>query len=258
MRDFSLDKYRELCKTLIENDYEIITFRDYLSKEHRSKFIILRHDVDSKPERALRMAKIENKLDIKTSYYFRTKRSVFNLNIIKSIHGMGHEIGYHYEVLSTTRGNYLKAIKLFEKELSDFRKFIEIETICMHGSPLSRYDNRDLWKSYDFRSFGIKGEAYLSTRKDLDYFSDTGWNWDKKNKLRDIMANNNFEGEIDTTDSLLNYLENETTKNIYILVHPENWTGNSYEWYYAFGENKMKNLAKSLLKIWYNRNLKIK
>jgi hypothetical protein len=31
----------------------------------------------------------------------------------------------------------------------------------MHGSVLSKYDNRDL-ESYDYRDFGISAEAYLS------------------------------------------------------------------------------------------------
>ena len=37
------------------------------------------------------------------------------------IHDLGHEIGYHYEVLSKANGDYEKAMKLFEQELSEFR-----------------------------------------------------------------------------------------------------------------------------------------
>ena len=51
---------------------------------------------------------------------------------------LGHEVGYHYEVLSKANGNYERAIKLFEQELSKFRKIVDVKTICMHGSPLSR------------------------------------------------------------------------------------------------------------------------
>ena len=49
----------------------------------------------------------------------------------------------------------------------------------MHGSPLSRYDNRKLWEKYDYREFGIIGEPYF----DIDfnkvlYLTDTGRRWD--------------------------------------------------------------------------------
>ena len=252
MKDFSIEKYEELCSTLLENNYDIITFRQYLSGDHETRFAILRHDVDSKSGRALRMAKIENKMGINASYYFRTKKSVFNLDIIKSIYDLGHEIGYHYEVLSKTGGDHLKAIKLFERELNEFRKFVDIETICMHGSPLSKYDNRDLWKLYDFRFFGLAGEAYLSAGDDLDYFSDTGWSWGNKNKLRDIIKNNRSMKTFDMTDDILSYMAKNAANKIYLLVHPENWTNSNCEWYCAYGENRAKNFAKSILKILYD------
>ena len=69
-------------------------------------------------------------------------------------------------------------------------RITDVKTICMHGSPLSRYDNRDLWNRYDFKDCWIVGEAYLSI-KDVNYFSDTGRSWNWKNKMRDFMMDNN-------------------------------------------------------------------
>jgi len=57
----------------------------------------------------------------------------------------------------------------------------------MHGSPLSKYDSRDLWKVYDYRDYGIIGEPYF----DIDfskvlYLTDTGRRWDgDKVNIRD-------------------------------------------------------------------------
>jgi len=45
---------------------------------------------------------------------------------------LGHEIGYHYEVLSKANGDYETAVELFEQELSEFRKITDVKTICMH------------------------------------------------------------------------------------------------------------------------------
>ncbi len=49
----------------------------------------------------------------------------------------------------------------------------------MHGSPLSKWDNRDLWKKYDYRDFGIIAEPYFDLDFDeVFYLTDTGRRWD--------------------------------------------------------------------------------
>jgi len=49
----------------------------------------------------------------------------------------------------------------------------------MHGSPLSKWDNRDLWKRYNYRDFGIIGEPYFDVNFDkVLYLTDTGRRWD--------------------------------------------------------------------------------
>ena len=53
------------------------------------------------------------------------------MDITRGIHDLGHEVGYHYEVLSKANGDYEKAVELFEQELSEFRKIIDVKTICI-------------------------------------------------------------------------------------------------------------------------------
>ena len=86
----------------------------------------------------------------------------FRPEIIRKIRDLGHEIGYHYEVLSKTNGDYAKAIALFSEELEEFRKICPVKTICMHGSPLSKYNNRDLWEKYDYHTYGISGRGFFN------------------------------------------------------------------------------------------------
>jgi len=47
------------------------------------------------------------------------------------------------------------AICDFERNLEKLRELYPVKTICMHGSPLSKWDNRDLWKRYNYRDYGI-------------------------------------------------------------------------------------------------------
>ncbi len=59
-----------------------------------------------------------------------------------------------------------------------FRKIVPVKTICMHGSPLSKYDNKELWEKYDYRDYGIIGEPYFDINfNEVFYLSDTGRSW---------------------------------------------------------------------------------
>jgi len=67
----------------------------------------------------------------------------------------------------------------FSENLEKLRKIAPVKTICMHGSPMSRWDSRLLWKYYDYRDFGIIGEPYFDINFDeVLYLTDTGRRWD--------------------------------------------------------------------------------
>ena len=67
------------------------------------------------------MAKREHEMGIRSSYYFRYPFT-FRPDIIRKIRDLGHEIGYHYEVLSKTNGDYTKAIALFSDRVRRVQK----------------------------------------------------------------------------------------------------------------------------------------
>lgn len=169
--------------------------------------MILRHDVDARPQNSLRLARLEHSLGIMGTYYFRMVRQSYDEIIIKEIASLGHEIGYHYETLATfgekgtkrlsdeeTKRHARKrnrnkldneqqmlddAYHLFIVNLEKLREIVPIETICMHGSPLSPFDNRDIWKKYDYRKLGIIGEASMDVDfTKVAYYTDTGRRWD--------------------------------------------------------------------------------
>ena len=52
-------------------------------------------------------------LGIKGVYYFRAVPESWDESIIKEIASLGHEIGYHYENLTTCNGNIEKGIIRF-------------------------------------------------------------------------------------------------------------------------------------------------
>lgn len=246
--DFTLDKYRQLCSA-ISNRYTFLTMHEYVTAGNNlpERFVLMRHDVDRWAKNALKTARIEEEFGIRATYYFRTSKKSFVPEIIQEIEEMGHEVGYHYEVLSTAKGNYEKAIRLFENDVQKFRNICDLKTICMHGAVLSKYDNRDLWKSYDFRDFGILGEAYLSVGENLNYFTDTGRGWNSRDNLRDFIHSKNEQIFADTTDDLIELIKSNQISNFYISLHPDRWKSNIIKWCFFWIQDFVLNSGKRVL-----------
>ena len=258
--DFTLATYRQLLTALKENGYEFITFERYCSGERRGKCIILRHDIDKKPERSLALAKIENNLGIQATYYFRLIPSVdIESNFIRTIAELGHEIAYHYEDLTLAKGDTEKAFGLFETHLNYFREFYPVKTIAMHGSPTSKFDNRHLWNHYNYRDLGIIGEPYFDfINEEVNhadgnrfYFTDTAGMWDgDKYNVRDkaIGQSADKKVKVHTTDELIEFLTHSASaKEVMINTHPQRWTDNKAEWLLEYTTQKAKNIIKRFL-----------
>jgi hypothetical protein len=249
VRDFTIERFEQLLRSLLKAGYKILSFRDYLSLQQRpDRFVVLRHDVDSKPLKALQLAELESRFNIAGTYYFRSTKDVFNTDVIHRIYQLGHEVGYHYEELSRHQGNFELSIASFTQSLEAFREVCPVDTICMHGSPLSAIDNRLLWAKYDYRDFGIKGEIYLDTDfSKLFYLTDTGRSWNSKYNIRD-KVDSPFKIRILDTPHLMRLLfEQEFPPQLMITVHPERWASSRTAWAAEALTQPVKNLCKYLL-----------
>ena len=299
--DFTFKTYIHLLQTLKSHNYTFLPFSNYiqlykqsssssvaLAKEDRP-LIILRHDVDKLPRNALRFAQIEYKLGIKGTYYFRIVLQSFDPIIIEKIAALGHEIGYHYEDVdlackklrakskeqseapsiqhpaSRTQNQnlYDLAIESFLENLEVLRKIVPVKTICMHGSPLSKYDNKLLWKYYDYRDYDIIGEPYF----DVDYskvlyITDTGRKWNNQSvSVRDKVDQKMVAGKggkhhknlqaqysFRNTYDIIKAIENKTLPNtIMINAHPHRWFDNYWGWTKELVMQNLKNIIKRLI-----------
>ena len=253
--DFTLKKYSELLNALKDTDYCFITFERHCSDKaalSNSNFVILRHDVDQKPENALTMAKKENVLGVKASYYFRAEGRRNNSEIIKAIAELGHEIGYHYEDMTMCKGDAKKAMSHFEEELACFRQLYPVKTVCMHGAPRSRYDNRELWKRFDYHQLGVMGEPYFDVDySKVFYLTDTGRRWDGfRVSLRDKVSVYQEEwvrqGLVyHSTDDIMKAIGNGSfPKRLMMTTHPQRWTDDRWPWFCELVAQSVKNMVK--------------
>ena len=245
--DFTVKKYEELLKSLIQQNYTFQTFKEFLIKPE-SKCIILRHDVDLLPYNSLLFAEIQNDLGIRGVYYFRAVPESWNEEVIMKISDLGHEIGYHYENLTTCNGDMSKGIKDFETNLAALRKLVSVSTICMHGSPMSKYDSKDLWRKYDYKNYSIIGEPYFDVDfKEVFYITDTGRRWDGlKVSVRD-KVNSTFKLSFNSTQEIIECNnKNGLPNKIMFTFHPQRWHNNFIWWSKELVFQNLKNIIKKI------------
>lgn len=246
--DFTLSTYKQLLLTLQFQGFLFLNFEEYIQNP-KGKVVILRHDVDLLPKNALRMAKLEADLGIKSTYFFRTVSPTFDRKTIIQIGEMGHGIGYHYENLSTCGGDLRLALEDFEKNLEKLREFYPVKTICMHGSPLSKFDNKKIWEKYDYRDFGIIADPSFDIDYDeVFYITDTGRSWNNSNASVRDKVDSKFDITIKDTHHLIGKIQNnELPDKIMINVHPQRWNDNSFGWYKELILQSLKNQVKSII-----------
>ncbi len=145
---------------------------------------------------------------------------------------LGHEVGYHYETMDTANGNIDEAWNQFKFHLNELRKITAVTTACMHGSPRSKYDNKEIWKKYDYKSVGLIGEPYYDVDfNKVFYLTDTGRRWDGvKVSVRD-KVNTSFTQTYRSTDEIIVALQRSAMPDqIMFNFHPQRWHDNTLLW----------------------------
>lgn len=99
--DFTLKNYTLLLE-LAKKNYSFITFPKY--HQNNGKIIILRHDIEFSVPIALEMAKIENSLGVKSTYFVQLHADFYNalekrtFDQLKEIESLGHSLELHFDI----------------------------------------------------------------------------------------------------------------------------------------------------------------
>jgi hypothetical protein len=251
-RDFTLPKYAALLRALKENEYSTLIPYEPSGEpgeDGENRTVILRHDIDKRSRLEVQFAELEARNGFRAIYYFRKTKKGFPAQTIKKVLSLTHEIGYHYETLAREKGDYQKALELFSRELKELRAIAPVRTICMHGSPLTKWDNRKLWERYDYHDFGLEYEPYLDTDFDeVLYLTDTGRRWDGRNvSLRD-KAGVRLRAKFRSTDEIIGALNDSTLPaKLLITSHPHRWESRPLPWLKELVWQSVKNVIKRAL-----------
>lgn len=246
--DFTLTIYTDLLKSLQKKGYGFQTFEQFMTKPV-DKVVVLRHDIDKLPENAVKIAKIEMGLGIEASYYYRIVKESNVPELIKEVANMGHEIGYHYEDLTLAKGDRNVAIQLFEKNLAYFRTFYPVTTACMHGSPMTKWDNKDTWKDYNYKDYGIIAEPYFDVNyNEVFYITDTGRSWNSTGVSVRDKVDSDFKLKVKSTAHFIELAnEGKLPDKIIINTHCQRWFEPGFYWFKELVMQNTKNQVKRFL-----------
>jgi hypothetical protein len=204
---FSYLGYERLLNVGIKNKYNFIPYQSV--DEFGGKFCLLRHDVDADILSALQMAKMENKLGIRSTFFFMTRSVVYNLfskvnsEMVKEIINLNHEVGLHFDASYWSNNNLL----LNQVVINDVNYFesnfdIKVKVISFH-QPSSEIISGDIILENYINTYDTK---YF---KDILYISDSNKKWKNQHPI-DIFNDPNV-------------------LNVQLLIHPMWWMTNEYE-----------------------------
>jgi hypothetical protein len=100
MIEFTHQGYLALLQFIKDLHYEIVCFRDV---RQDGSYVILRHDVDFSPEKALEMAYLDHQFGVSSTFFFLLTSPYYNIlsksgvGCVKEIAKLGHECGLHYD-----------------------------------------------------------------------------------------------------------------------------------------------------------------
>jgi hypothetical protein len=198
--------YRESLIKACELKYHFLQLYQFEEIDNFNKVILLRHDIDFALDNALQIARLEQEIGIKSTFFIRTsgKYNIMyypNQIIIREILSLGHEIGLHYsleipKLINESDEHFFSREKgLLEDVLGQ-----NIKGICLHDP--NSCNKLDIGLSKYNLLYDAYAEYFFSR---LKYISDSRGSWREGCLCKNI-------GNVD---------------KLYILTHPFWWYNHS-------------------------------
>ena len=211
---FSFDDYREIIRA-IKATGRYATYEEALDKD---SFVIMRHDVEYSVERAHALAKVEESMDFRSTFFFQWTNNSYNIlsrknrDILSDMHERGQHIGLHFALNGMTDMRVIKErIKQEIDMLSNMLGF-EINSFSIHRpSPDVLAENikiSGIINAYQDDFFTFDPKATPESDLDVKYLSDANHVW------------------------RYGYPDEETINKydkVQILTHPFAWTKKGYD-----------------------------
>jgi len=170
---FSLDHYEHIIRCALEAGYVFRGFHEPACGDSMQLF--LRHDVDVSLNMALRMAEVEAKLGVRSTYFVLPNSPIYNIldnesiDMILQIAAMGHWIGLHIDLPKTCVMKNANIEQVTYSMFDFFLHFLPLTPVVSFHRPSERV-------------FGMKLLSLVNTYedrffRDIKYISDSRGQW---------------------------------------------------------------------------------
>lgn len=179
--------------------YKFITCEEYVEQKQQidknNKIVVNRVDIDFSVKKTNKLLDIFEKLNIKATFFLRLHApdynpfSFENFRILKRLVSLGHELGYHSEVIDQATIWNEDAEICFLRDLTVMKAMFgfEIKSVASHGGATG-LSNLDFWKDKKPKDYNLLYEAYdkepeFNLFQESFYVSDSEWTcWKCYNK----------------------------------------------------------------------------
>ncbi|MCI8844368.1 MAG: hypothetical protein HFF08_09690 [Oscillospiraceae bacterium] len=174
--EFTYRAYCGLLELLREKDY---MFRNYHNYSNTRRCVILRHDIDSSLDQAVRLAELEAKAGVSSTWFILLRTNFYNVasksgqQALRRIQALGHEIGLHFDEVFYPPGlepdqmiqNIIKECRLLSALLET-----RVSTFSMHRPSQGTL-------GADYHIPGIVNSYGKTFFQDFKYLSDSRRRW---------------------------------------------------------------------------------
>jgi hypothetical protein len=172
---FTFDRYERLLREVKAEGYDFGRYGDGLDPGT----VLLRHDVDLSPRRALRTAEIEHDLDVRATYFFLVASPMYNVldedtrRVLGTIGDLGHDVGLHFSTHQYWSPGEIPGDAAVADRVGTERDVLSavadpIETVSFHVPP-------DPVLRHEFDAFPSTYEPRFFT--EIGYVADSNQRW---------------------------------------------------------------------------------
>lgn len=140
--DFAFSHYREILESALKANYQILSFHEPVKiTEHKERALYIRHDVDVSLMRAVKMARMEAQMGVKSTYFLLPNSPLYNLleerslSLLQEITSLGHWLGLHVDLAMLPFSKEKNVEQLAVNLIATLRQLIPLTRVVSFHRP---------------------------------------------------------------------------------------------------------------------------
>ncbi len=201
-KDFTEKHYSDILK-IAKSHYAFVFF----GVSPSPPYIIWRHDLDASVHHALKLARIEKKCDVLSTYFLRLHSTFYNplekesCDMMRAIADMGHRIGLHFDAEFYGNVSDKETLEtLLRREKQTIEEWVNVDVTAMSFHNPQAAGLMQFTEDSYCGMVNAYGEELMKTHK---YVSDSNGYW-RFERLYDVISSKKY-------------------RRLQVLTHPEWW-----------------------------------